>query len=92
MKAVKIFGLRVRAIDVDVKVVTDNTGQAGEALRTAVEEDDARGLHPFLFGEYFSACVFLTLANCSDRTVATVETTSSGAIDQVADIGAASMS
>ena len=80
LKAVKILGLRVRAMDVDVEVVTDNTGLTGDALRTPVK-DHARGLHPFLFGEYFSACIFLTLANCSHRTVATVETTSSGAID-----------
>ena len=91
-KAGKILGLRVRAIDVDVAVTTDNTGLTGEALRTAMKEDHARGLHPFVLGEFFSACIFLTLANRSHRTVATVGTTSSGAIDQVAGVGAASMS
>ena len=52
-------------MDVDVEVVTDNTGLTGDALRTPVKEDHARGLHPFLFGEYFSGCIFLTLANCT---------------------------
>jgi len=64
--------LHVRVMDVDVAVATDNTGLTGGALRIAVKEDHARGLHPFVFGEYFSACIFLTLANCSHRTVATV--------------------
>jgi len=70
LKAGMILGLRVRALDVDVAVVADNTGLTGEGLITAVKEDHARGLHPFVF-------------------IATVGTTSSGAIDQVADIGAA---
>ena len=91
-KAGKILALRVRTIDVDVAVTTDNTGLTGEALKTAMKEDHARGLHPFVLGGYFSACIFLTLANCSHGTVATVGTTSSGAIDQVADVGAASTS
>ena len=91
-KAGKILGLRVRAIDVDVAVVTDNTGLTGEALRTAVKEDHAQGLHPFVFGEYLFVCICLTLADCSHHTVATVGTTSSGSIDHVADVGATSMS
>ena len=92
VKAGKILGLRVRAIDVDVAVVTDNTGLTGEALRTAVKEDHALGLHPFVLGEYFFAGIFLILANSSHHTVATVGTTSSGSIDHVADVGATSMS
>jgi len=64
-----ILGLRVRALDVDATVTTDNTGLTGEALRAAVKEDQARGLHPFVL-------------------IATVGTTSSGAIDRVADVGA----
>jgi hypothetical protein len=47
-----ILGLHVRALDVDEAVATDNTGLTGEDLRTAVEEDRARGLHPFVLGEY----------------------------------------
>ncbi|KAH9967309.1 aromatic-L-amino-acid decarboxylase [Russula dissimulans] len=68
-KAGMILGLRVRALDVDATVTTDNTGLTGEALRAAVKEDQARGLHPFVL-------------------IATVGTTSSGAIDRVADVGA----
>jgi aromatic-L-amino-acid decarboxylase len=51
-KAAMILGLHVRALDVDEAVATDNTGLTGEDLRTAVEEDRARGLHPFVLGEY----------------------------------------
>lgn len=47
-----ILGLRVRALDVDATVVTDNTGLTGEALKAAVEEDHAQGLHPFVLSEY----------------------------------------
>ncbi|KAI0256401.1 pyridoxal phosphate-dependent transferase [Lactifluus subvellereus] len=68
-KAAMILGLRVRTLDVDETVAIDNTGLTGEGLRAAVEEDHARGLHPFVL-------------------VATVGTTSSGAIDLVEDIGA----
>jgi aromatic-L-amino-acid decarboxylase len=51
-KAGMILGLRVRALDVDVSVVADNTGLTGEGLRAAVEEDRAQGLHPFVLSEY----------------------------------------
>jgi hypothetical protein len=61
-KAAKILGLRVRALDVDVAVVTDNTGLTGHVFRTAVEEDRARGLHPFALGKCFLAPIFWTLA------------------------------
>jgi hypothetical protein len=47
-----ILGLRIRAIDVDVTVTTDNTGLTGEGLRAAVKEDHAQGLHPFVLSEY----------------------------------------
>ena len=50
-KAALILGLRVRALDVDVTVVVDNTGLTGEVLRAAVEDDHARGLHPFVLSE-----------------------------------------
>jgi hypothetical protein len=52
-----ILGLRVRALDVDATVTTDNTGLTGEALRAAVKEDQARGLHPFVLSEYTSLYV-----------------------------------
>ena len=54
-KAALILGLRVRALDVDVTVVADNTGLTGEVLRVAVEEDRARGLHPFVLSKYNTA-------------------------------------
>jgi hypothetical protein len=86
---VKILRLRVRAIDVDVIVVRTIQGRPERLSELRWKRMTPEGYIPFLFGEYFSACIFLTLANCSDRTVSTVETTSS---DAVADIGAASMS
>jgi hypothetical protein len=52
-----ILGLRVRALDVDATVATDNTGLTGEGLRTAVKEDHAQGLHPFVLSEYSPTCI-----------------------------------
>jgi aromatic-L-amino-acid/L-tryptophan decarboxylase len=57
-KAALILGLRVRALDVDVTVVADNTGLTGEVLRAAVEEDHAQGLHPFVLREYNPSRIF----------------------------------
>lgn len=65
LKAGMILGLRVRALDVDVAVVADNTGLTGEGLITAVKEDHARGLHPFVFSEYFFARIFRRFAKTS---------------------------
>jgi len=48
--------LRVRALDVDAIVTTDDTGLMGEALRAAVKEDQARGFRPFVLSEYTSQC------------------------------------
>jgi Pyridoxal-dependent decarboxylase conserved domain len=56
-KAAMILGLRVRALDVDAAVTTDNTGLTGEGLTTAVEEDRALGLHPFVLSGYLIACI-----------------------------------
>ena len=85
-----ILGLRVRILDVDETVAIDNTGLTGEGLKAAVEEDHARGLHPFVLGE----CNSMRLVQCLDKylIVATVGTTSSGAIDRVEDVGATSTS
>lgn len=60
-KAALILGLRVRALDVDVSVVTDNTGLTGKALRAALEEDHAQGLHPFVLSECNPARIFRSL-------------------------------
>ena len=46
-----ILGLRVRALDVDKAVATDNTGLTGDGLIAAVKEDHARGLHPFVLSK-----------------------------------------
>ena len=52
-----ILGLRVRALDVDKTVATDNTGLTGDGLLAAVKEDHARGLHPFVLSECSSLSV-----------------------------------
>jgi aromatic-L-amino-acid decarboxylase len=57
-KAAKILGLRIRALNVDVAVATHNTGLTGHGFRTALEEDRARGLHPFIFSKCFSLYVY----------------------------------
>jgi hypothetical protein len=59
-----ILGLRVRMLDVDETVAIDNTGLTGEGLRAAVAEDQAQGLHPFVFSESNSLCLVQSLNNC----------------------------
>ena len=60
-KAAMILGLRVRALDVDKTVAIDNTGLTGDCLITAVREDHAQGLHPFVLGECSSLGVMQRL-------------------------------
>ncbi|KAG2015812.1 aromatic-L-amino-acid decarboxylase [Coprinopsis cinerea AmutBmut pab1-1] len=64
-KAGLILGLQVKSLEVDS---TDEFGLRGDSLRTALKEDIAAGLKPFIF-------------------IATVGTTSSGAIDNLKEIG-----
>ncbi|KAG8681046.1 hypothetical protein FRC09_017799, partial [Ceratobasidium sp. 395] len=66
-KAALVLGLQFRAIQVDVK---DNFALRGDTLKAAIEEDLAKGRHPFVL-------------------IATVGTTSSGAIDNIPEIGQA---
>ncbi|KAI0060956.1 hypothetical protein BV25DRAFT_1827177 [Artomyces pyxidatus] len=68
-KAGLVLGLRVRALDVDAGLREHRWALNGEGLKAAVEQDRAKGLHPFVL-------------------IATVGTTSSGAIDRIADVGA----
>ncbi|KAJ3569602.1 hypothetical protein NP233_g4950 [Leucocoprinus birnbaumii] len=64
LKAAKILGLNVRAIEVKAE---DGYSLRGEALRAALDEDLKNGKHPFML-------------------IATVGTTSSGAIDNLPEI------
>ncbi|KAG6837809.1 hypothetical protein H0H93_016177 [Arthromyces matolae] len=63
-KAGLVLGLSVRTLEVKAE---DNFSLRGETLRLALEEDDKRGLKPFIL-------------------IATVGTTSSGAIDNLPEI------
>lgn len=63
-QAALILGVQFRAVAVD-----DDYVLKGDALRSAIEEDVAKGLKPFF-------------------VIATVGTTSTGAVDRIAEIGA----
>nr|GAT57892.1 predicted protein [Mycena chlorophos] len=65
LKAGKVLGLRVRALEVRAE---DGYALRGETLSRALEEDKAAGNRPFVL-------------------IATVGTTSSGAVDSMAEIG-----
>jgi len=64
IKAAMVLGLQFRAIEVEGK---DGFGLRGDVLRKALEEDQAKGLVPFML-------------------IATVGTTSSGAVDRLDEI------
>ncbi|KAJ3880065.1 pyridoxal phosphate-dependent transferase [Lentinula edodes] len=64
LKAGVILGLTVRALEVTRE---DNFSLRGHTLRSALEEDKKKGLHPFIL-------------------IATIGTTSSGAVDNIAEI------
>jgi len=78
-KAAVILGLEFRAVPVSIE---DNYGLRGEALRKAMKADVDAGYVPFFVGESFSFQL-----GGSSLLVATVGTTSSGAIDSIAEIG-----
>ena len=49
VKAALVLGLECRALDV---TADDHFALRGATLRKALEEDKARGKHPFVLGEY----------------------------------------
>ncbi|KAI0826139.1 pyridoxal phosphate-dependent transferase [Irpex lacteus] len=65
VKAGLVLGLECRALEVTAE---DKFALRGNTLKNAIEEDEARGKHPFVL-------------------IATVGTTSSGAIDRIDEIG-----
>lgn len=79
-QAARLLGLQWRAVEVSEK---DDYALRGDALRAAIDADSAKGYYPFFVGK--SSCPRdhqpLTPA------VATVGTTSTGAVDHVAEIG-----
>lgn len=82
-KAALVLGLSVRALDVKFE---DELALTGESLRAAFEEDTAAGRRPFIL----STCSAIEVAVSSPEQllllVATLGTTSSGAIDRLQEL------
>ena len=75
-----LLGLKFRALPVKA---AEGYALRGDVVRQAMKEDIAAGLIPYFVGECHP-CKHL-----ADDSVATVGTTSTGAIDEVAEIGEA---
>ena len=82
MKSGLILGLSVHAIPVRPG---DDYGLRGQDLRTVIENDRAEGKHPFAISEM--DLLFHVHQNIIFSPVGTVGTTSSGAIDNIDEIG-----
>lgn len=82
LKAGKILGLNVRAIEVET---ADGYALRGATLRAALEHDLKKGKHPFILSKsYISKAFPLVLKLAS--VVATIGSTSSGAVDNMQEI------
>jgi aromatic-L-amino-acid decarboxylase len=80
-KAGLVLGLSTRALEVFSE---DNYGLRGETLRRALEEDEQSGKKPFILSQF--ATIIPTLSALMHPAVATVGTTSSGAVDYLPEI------
>ncbi|KAL0577748.1 hypothetical protein V5O48_004242 [Marasmius crinis-equi] len=83
LKAALVLGLQIRALEVKAE---DNFALRGSTLRAALEEDSKAGKKTFILSErqarFWNEYIFLT----KRILVATVGTTSSGAIDNLPEI------
>lgn len=85
MKNARILGVKFRALDVTEE---DDFALRGETLKRALEKDLKTGLAPFALGASVSLSIFssVILSRSFGVLVATLGTTSSGAIDNITEI------
>lgn len=81
-KAGLILGVNVRALEVTAE---DNYALRGTTLKRALEEDANAGLYPFILSMCYHEDWFISDEHIV--VVATVGTTSSGAIDHLEELG-----
>jgi aromatic-L-amino-acid/L-tryptophan decarboxylase len=81
VKTALILGVHFRALKVDAK---DNYSLRGKTLSRALKEDRKAGLHPYMMSCVLKIRKMLT---AEFDIVATVGTTSSGAVDNIKEIG-----
>ena len=84
LKAGLVLGLPVYAFPVRAE---HGYSLRGEDLREAIVRDRAKGKHPFVISETHPPCHIHQYCSISFSIVGTVGTTSSGAIDNIDEIG-----
>jgi aromatic-L-amino-acid decarboxylase len=82
-KAGLVLGIQVHAIEVSHD---DQFALRGKALRDALEEDARIGRKPFILSKFFYPWMFILRNLLLYSPVATVGTTSSGAVDNMSEI------